>query len=107
MSLDRSLLGPGVGGAMRKTAISVFPILPLIVSLLAVATSYSQTQTPANASEKDRAEDVVRVDTTLVALPVRVMDRQGRTVSRLKREQFRIYEDGVEQEIVYFEPPRE
>lgn len=92
---------------MRKTAISAFPILPLIAALLAVSTSYAQTRNPANASGKDTAEDVVRVNTTLVTLPVRVMDRHGRTISRLRREQFRVYEDGVEQEIAYFEPPRE
>lgn len=92
---------------MRKTAISAFPILPLIASLLAVSTSYAQTQNPSNASGKDTAEDVVRVNTTLVTLPVRVVDRRGRTISGLRREQFRIYEDSVEQEIAYFEPPGE
>ena len=46
--------------------------------------------------------DVVRVDTALVTVPVSVMDRQGRFVSDLKSEDFRIYEDGAEQEIAYF-----
>lgn len=92
---------------MRKTAISAFPIAPLIASLLAVSTAYAQTQNPSNASGKDTAEDVVRVNTTLVTLPVRVMDRHGRFIPDLKQEQFRLYEDGIEQEIAYFEPPRE
>jgi len=92
---------------MKTIAISAFPILTLVASVLAVSTSYGQTQNPSNASGKDTAEDVVRVNTTLVTLPVRVMDRHGRTISDLRREQFRIYEDGVEQEIAYFEPPVE
>ncbi len=92
---------------MKKTAMNAFPILPLVASLLAVSISYAQTQNPSTASGKDTAEDVVRVDTTLVTLPARVMDRHSRTISGLKREQFRVYEDGVEQEIAYFEPPRE
>jgi len=48
--------------------------------------------------------DVVRVDTTLVTVPVSVLDRQGRFVPNLKREDFSVLENGVEQSIAYFEP---
>ena len=48
--------------------------------------------------------DVVRVDTTLVTVPVSVLDRQGRFIPNLKREDFSISENGVEQAIAYFEP---
>ena len=48
--------------------------------------------------------DVVRVNTTLVAVPVSVLDRQGRFVPNLKREDFSVFENGVEQSIAYFEP---
>ena len=51
------------------------------------------------------ADDVIRVSTTLVTLPVRVMDRHGKLISGLRQDQFHIYEDGVEQEIAYFESP--
>lgn len=46
--------------------------------------------------------DVIRVDTSLVTVPVSVMDRSGRYVPMLRREQFRIYENGVEQKVAYF-----
>jgi len=46
--------------------------------------------------------DVIRVDTSLVTVPVTVADRQGRYVPLLKRENFKILEDGVEQKIAYF-----
>jgi VWFA-related protein len=46
--------------------------------------------------------DVIRFDTSLVTVPVSVMDRYGRYVPLLKREQFRILENGVEQKIAYF-----
>jgi VWFA-related protein len=49
-------------------------------------------------------DDVVRVDTTLVTVPVSVLDRQGRFIPNLKREDFTISENGVEQSIAYFEP---
>jgi VWFA-related protein len=45
---------------------------------------------------------VVRVNTTLVTIPVSVTDRSGRYIPNLRKENFRIYEDGVEQSVAYF-----
>jgi Ca-activated chloride channel family protein len=60
----------------------------------------------AQASKVDTtADDVIRVSTSLVTVPVRVMDRHGKMIPGLKQDQFHIFEDGVEQEIAYFEPP--
>ncbi|HET9788484.1 MAG TPA: VWA domain-containing protein, partial [Pyrinomonadaceae bacterium] len=47
--------------------------------------------------------DVVRIDTNLVTVPVSVLDRDGRFISDLRREQFNVSENGVEQKIAYFE----
>lgn len=46
--------------------------------------------------------DVVRVDTALVTVPVNVKDRSGRYIPDLSREDFHIFEEGVEQRIAYF-----
>ena len=46
--------------------------------------------------------DVIRFDTSLVTVPVSVMDRGGRYVPMLRRENFQIFENGVEQKIAYF-----
>ena len=46
--------------------------------------------------------DVIRFDTSLVMVPVTVLDRSGRYVPLLRREQFRVSENGVEQKIAYF-----
>jgi Ca-activated chloride channel homolog len=46
--------------------------------------------------------DVIRVDTSLVTVPVSVVDRYGKYVPILRRENFKIFEDGVEQKIAYF-----
>ena len=46
--------------------------------------------------------DVIRFDTSLVTVPVTVLDRNGRYVPQLRREHFRIYENGQEQKIAYF-----
>ncbi|HEX8097999.1 MAG TPA: VWA domain-containing protein [Pyrinomonadaceae bacterium] len=62
-------------------------------------------QTPAaksNDPEEVGENDVVRVNTTLVTIPVSVTDRSGRYIPNLRKENFRIYEDGVEQSVAYF-----
>lgn len=46
--------------------------------------------------------DVVRVNTSLVTVPVSVMDRDGKYIPTLRREDFHIYENGVEQRVTYF-----
>jgi len=43
----------------------------------------------------------IRVDTTLVPIPVSVMDPLRRFVTGLDKEDFKVYEDRVEQEINY------
>ncbi|HEV2914955.1 MAG TPA: VWA domain-containing protein [Pyrinomonadaceae bacterium] len=65
------------------------------------------TTTPASAPANNEPEevgegDIVRVNTTLVTVPVSVMDRAGKYVPDLRQENFRIFEDGVEQEVKYF-----
>jgi len=59
-------------------------------------------QTPTGPEEVS-AGDVIRVDTTLVTIPVSVMDRDGRYVPNLQKEEFRIWEDGVEQDVAFFQ----
>jgi Ca-activated chloride channel family protein len=48
------------------------------------------------------ADDVVRVSTSLITVPAVVMDRNGRYIPNLKKDDFRIFEDGVEQDLTYF-----
>jgi len=47
-------------------------------------------------------EDVVKLDATLVNIPVVVSDRSGRYVPRLRKDDFLLYEDGVRQEVAFF-----
>ena len=66
--------------------------------------SASSNAVPALGPEEVSEGDVVRVDTTLVTVPVSVLDRQGRFVPNLRREDFSVFENGIEQSIAYFEP---
>jgi hypothetical protein len=57
---------------------------------------------PAVVSSKGEQDlDVVRIDTNLVTVPVSVVDRDGRYIADLQKEDFHLAEDGVEQEIAY------
>ncbi len=65
--------------------------------------SSGKTSTPSpNEPEEVDDGDVVRVNTTLVSIPVTVMDRNGRFIPNLRQQDFRVYEDGVEQPVAYF-----
>lgn len=60
----------------------------------------AQAQTP---SEQQADTEVLRVQTSLVTVPVSVKSHQGGYTPNLRRADFRIYEDGVEQDIAHFE----
>jgi Ca-activated chloride channel family protein len=96
-----------------------------IVFLLALGSVFAQSRRVPNYSEsgdapkkkEEKAEtrtkaesppilhqtdEVIRVDTDLVFIPTRITDRLGNSISDIRREEFKIYENGVEQEIAYF-----
>ncbi len=49
-------------------------------------------------------DDVIKVDSSVVRLNVGVVDGKGRPITRLNKENFTVYEDGVKQNILQFEP---
>jgi Ca-activated chloride channel family protein len=65
--------------------------------------SSDATQKPTDNQSADVDEgSVVRVSTSLISVPAIVMDRNGRYIGNLRKEDFKIYEDGVEQDLAYF-----
>jgi len=46
--------------------------------------------------------DVIKVNTQLVSVPVRVMDKKGRFIGGLSKDDFKAFEDGEEQDIALF-----
>lgn len=76
---------------------SIFRRFPIVLLCLLALTSgvVAQDQGP---------DDVVRTDVSLVQLNVGVVDRQGRAITSLSRNDFTVYEDGVKQPILHFEP---
>jgi VWFA-related protein len=52
------------------------------------------------------SDDVIRVDTELVAFEVTVSDKDGKPVRGLNAKDFKLFENGVERPIDFFEPIR-
>ncbi|MDQ3179640.1 MAG: hypothetical protein M3Q33_03875, partial [Acidobacteriota bacterium] len=66
-----------------------------------------KANTSADNSKKDGEiigdeVEVLKVDTSLITIPVAVFDRNGLYIPNLKQEDFRIFEEGKEQEVAYF-----
>ena len=61
------------------------------------------SESPERARERIDP-DAIRLEARLINLNVKATDRNGRSLSALNKEDFRIQEDGVEQQIFYFEP---
>ena len=80
---------------------------PELKDSLSRTSSETPVKAPASTSLDDKEEvgegDVIRIDTNLVTVPVTVLDRQGRFISDLRPEDFKVFENGVEQKIAYFE----
>ena len=77
--------------------------------VLTGATTPNQRQTPSQPANNTNSgpeevdqNDVLRVNTTLVTIPVSVMDRDGRYAPNLRKEDFRLWEDGIEQQVAFF-----
>ncbi|MEP6925268.1 MAG: VWA domain-containing protein, partial [Pyrinomonadaceae bacterium] len=73
---------------------------------ISTAPTQNQTQDQTSAAS-DKGEtvgddEVLRVDTQLVTIPVSIIDRQGNFVTGLEQSDFKIYEDGKEQQVAYF-----
>ncbi len=47
-------------------------------------------------------DDIIRVETDLVIIPAQITERNGKAVLGLKKEEFKIFENEIEQEIAYF-----
>jgi VWFA-related protein len=61
--------------------------------------------TTTNSSPNDPpVADVIKIDSRLVNLNVRVTDNSGKLIPDLSKADFRIFEDNIEQEVVRFEP---
>jgi Ca-activated chloride channel family protein len=102
--------------SLRKIAVAAIAVLPGFVAYVAAqtggqpatATGYPQSgasQTPqsqSSAPPPSEARAKITVNSNLVILPVTVKDRSGNLVPDLQQNEFRVFEDNVEQKIDVF-----
>ena len=96
---------PAVKSANASGGLGEAPAPPVLRKPQVIATVIEQ-QPKTQTAETDQAEvdesDIVRVSTSLITVPAEVMDRSGRNVGNLSKEDFLIYENGVAQQVSYF-----
>jgi len=73
--------------------------LPATAPVLKGNTTAEPKPTPTTSA----GDEVIKVSTDLVTTPVSVLDRSGRFIPGLKKKDFKIYENGVLQNITYFQ----
>ena len=68
-----------------------------------------ETTAAQQADPNAEADDstVISVATSVVSIPVKVLDRSGRFIAGLQKENFKVFEDNLEQEIEYFSNEQE
>jgi VWFA-related protein len=97
------LVGIRAYGVSAQT-IAEMPPPPLAAPVLRTTTRPSITTAPHQRESEPEVEenDIVRVSTNLITVPAEVLDRSGRYIGNLQKNDFRIYENGVEQQLAYF-----
>lgn len=76
-------------------------------SAVAFQQKKNEKQKPGQIEEQQKESDVIKVETSLVTVPVVVSDRNNVYIPDLHREEFSLLEDGVKQEIVFFAATKE
>jgi len=79
-------------------AISLGLMLSLLVTLIS-----AQSQDKTRQTKKPEEDDVIRVSSNLVNFDVLVRDKKGKAVRDLKAEDFVVTENGVKQNIEFFD----
>lgn len=113
--MNRNLFVATVGSLLIGAAVFMFPpsrgsaqTRTEPATLLGRARQASPTPTPtpdvqpSPTPKIDDPNEIIKVDTELVNLNVRVIDRNNRPVNDVQEKDFKIYEDGVLQKIDFF-----
>jgi len=84
-----------------------FVLAALASAVLLSSTSFAQNPAPQERPRRalpaeNEPQDVIKIDTDLVPLDLVVTDARGKLVRNLRKEDFKLYEDGVERPIASF-----
>lgn len=110
---DTSLTRPLHFAIFRRKRVSLFSLLSILFlccggasispPALAQGVPPHEQQRPRRVSPPaEQAEEVLRIDTDLVTVDVTVTDAAGQPVRNLRAEDFKLYEDGLERPIAFY-----
>jgi len=94
---------------IKRPSAFVYPALTIFMLVTFAVDGIPQN--PSNQTERPRKvfpkeqepEDVFRFDTDLVSVDVTAMDTEGRPIRNLKQDDFKVYSDGAEQKVSFFQ----
>lgn len=90
-------------------------LLVVALSFIAQVLPFARAQDPSPPIQRPRRvlppnpqepDDILRIDTDVVSVDVTVTDAQGAPVRNLRKEDFKLYADGVEQPVSFFQVER-
>ena len=84
-----------------KLLTHVLLIVSLVLSASVAGAQNSQDPKPVNRPSPEQDVDTLKIDTNLVTVPVIASSRTGSYIADLKKEEFKLTEDGVAQEIAF------
>ena len=95
----------------RRAAFIAQLSLPLLLLIALAAPGVPQNQDPGPPPQRPRKvfpkeqepEEVLRFDTDLVSVDVTAMDAEGRPIRNLRQEDFKVFSDGVEEPVSFFQ----
>ncbi len=97
--IKANLITPGTLDSGKGSARSRRPLL--ITEKVIIRTNPTGEPVPTTVPAAEEVESL-KIDTALVALPVSVLDKDGKFVPKLTVSNFKVFEDGVEQQISDF-----
>lgn len=91
---------------MRLTSLAASIVTVAAIAFLAISGSTSgagpRTASPQGQQQTPESSQTLKVQTNLVNVFATVRDKKNGLITDLKQDDFKIYEDGVEQKIAYF-----
>src|SRR5437762_9713716 len=95
---------------VRRTILRTSAALVFAIAVVVALPVHAFTQDDPAKKERPRRvlpaesepQEILKIDTDLVPLDVTVTDAKGRLVRNLRKEDFKLYEDGVERPIASF-----
>jgi Ca-activated chloride channel homolog len=94
---------PGQASIFQVCLLTLICLVIVPVSGVVRGQDESNKQRPRRVlPAESEPQDIIKVDTDLVPLDVTVTDAKGRLVRNLKKEDFKLFEDGIERPIASF-----